>query len=117
METAVSCGVLAPMSRPMGERRRASSASVRPSSTSSARRRTSVARDPIAPTNATGRRSAATSSGTSKRSSWVSTQITVRASTSVRARYSSGHSATTSWADGKRARVAKAGRASHTVTR
>ena len=42
---------------------------------------------------------------------------TVRASTSVRARYSCGQPRTTSWAPGKRSGVAKAGRASQTVTR
>ena len=83
IDTAVSSGVRAPMSSPIGEASRASSASVSPRSRSRSSRSSWVRRLPIAPTYAAGVRSAASSSGTSNFGSWVSTQMTVRASTSV----------------------------------
>jgi hypothetical protein len=61
-------------------------------------------------------RSATSSTGTSNFGSWVSTQITVRASTSAPARNRCGQSTTTSSAPGNLALVANTGRASHTVT-
>ena len=71
----------------------------------------------MAPMYPAGVRSATSRTGTSNLGSWVSTQITVRESTGVLARYRCGQSTTTSSASGNRAWVAKMGRASHTVTR
>jgi hypothetical protein len=116
IETAVSSGVLAPRSRPIGERSRASSSSVRPASRSRASRSSWVRRLPIAPMYPAGVRSATSSSGTSNFGSWVSTQMTVLASTSVAARKRCGQSTTTSSASGNRDAVANTFLASHTVT-
>ena len=81
MLIAVSSGVRAPRSRPIGLDSRASSSSVRPASFSRAIRSSCVRREPIAPTYASsGRRSATSSSGTSNLGSWVSTVSTVRGS-------------------------------------
>ena len=84
--TAVSSGVRAPRSSPIGERSRDSSASVMPASRSRSSRSWWVLREPIAPTYQAGVRSATSSSGTSNFGSWVSTQITVRSSTCCPAR-------------------------------
>src|SRR5262245_6270005 len=116
-ETAVSSGVRAPMSRPIGDASRSSSESDRPAARNRASRSSWVRREPIAPTYAAGVRSATSSNGTSNFGSWVSTQMTERASTGVRERYRCGHSTITSSASGNRAFVAKIGRASQTVTR
>jgi len=86
MDSAVSSGVRAPRSRPIGERRRANSRSVRPTSRSRRPRSSWVRREPIAPTKATGRRRAVSRRGTSNLASWVSTHRTVRWSVSVRRR-------------------------------
>src|SRR5271166_4595939 len=61
-------------------------------------------------------RSATSSSGTANFGSWVSTQMTVLASTSVAARKRCGQSTTTSSPSGNRDAVANPFRASHTVT-
>ncbi|MDH6628603.1 hypothetical protein M2271_006436 [Streptomyces sp. LBL] len=50
METAVSSGVRAPRSRPIGERSRANWSAVTPSSVRRRRRSSWVRREPIAPT-------------------------------------------------------------------
>ena len=100
----------------MGERSRPSSSSVIPTSRSRAKRSSWVRRLPIAPMKPAGPRSATSSTGTSNLGSWVSTQITVLASTGVRARNRCGHSTTTSSASGNRDLVAKICRASHSVT-
>jgi len=116
IDTAVSSGVLAPRSSPIGERSRASSSSVRPTSRSRVSRSSCVRRLPIAPMYPAGVRSATSSSGTSNFGSWVSTQMTVLASTSVAVRKRCGQSTTTSSASGKRDAVANTFLASHTVT-
>ena len=82
MLIAVSSGVRAPRSRPIGLESRSISLSSTPASRSRASRSSWVRREPIAPTYATsGSRSATSSSGTSNFGSWVSTVITVRPST------------------------------------
>src|SRR5579863_7479313 len=83
MDTAVSSGVRACTSRPMGECKRVSCSSVTPASRSLAMRSSCVRLLPIAPTYPAGVRSATWSSGTSNFGSWVSTQIAVRASTGI----------------------------------
>ena len=120
IETAVSSGVRAPKSSPMGLDNRLSSASVSPAVRSRFTRSSWVRPDPIAPTYPTsGRRSATSSTGTSNFGSWVSTQITVVLSiaptVACAARYRCGQSTTTLSAVGKRAAVANTGRASQTV--
>ena len=82
IEIAVSSGVRAPMSRPIGEWMRASSSSVTPASRSRATRSLWVRREPIAPMYPASVLSACTSAGTSNLGSCVSTAITVRRSTS-----------------------------------
>ena len=116
MEIAVSSGVLAPRSSPIGERSLASSCSVSPASRSRVSRSSCVRLLPIAPMYPAGVRSATSSSGTSNFGSCVSTQIAVRASTSVPARKRCGQSTTTSSASGNRDAVANTFLASHTVT-
>ena len=121
IDTAVSSGVRAPTSRPIGACSRASSSSVRPSSRSRASRSSWVRREPIAPDVARAAvRSATSSSGTSNFGSWVSTQTTVRSST-CRCHRLAGSGAATRRRPRRRpgsaCAVANTGRASHTVTR
>ncbi|CAM5723883.1 hypothetical protein SHIRM173S_12157 [Streptomyces hirsutus] len=85
MDRAVSSGVRAPRSSPIGDLSRASSRSPTPASRSRRCRSAWVRREPIAPTNATGITSASVSRGTSNLASWVRTHSTVRPSaTAVR---------------------------------
>ena len=116
IEIAVSSGVRAPRSRPIGECSRANSSSVSPASLRRARRSSCVRREPIAPTYPAFVRSAMTNAGTSNLASWVSTAITVLGSTCCFSSQRWGQSTTTSSASWKRFFVAKIGRASTTVT-
>src|SRR5581483_2794563 len=117
IEIAVSSGVRAPRSSPIGALMRASSGSVTPASRSASTRFACVRRLPIAPMYPAGVRSATCRSGMSNFTSWVSTMIAVGSATAAVCKNSSGQETTISSASGRRWRVANTGRASMTVTR
>ena len=96
IEIAVSSGVRAPMSSPIGAAIRAMSSSVTPAARSCSARSSFVRRLPMAPMYAAGVRSATCRSGTSNFGSWVSTQITVRRSTGACLEERCGQALTTS---------------------
>ena len=93
MAMAVSSGVLAPMSRPIGPMTRAMPSSETPASCSRALRLSVVRRDPMAPRYPTRVSRADTIAGTSNLGSWVSTQMASRGPSNgpTSARYLSGH--------------------------
>src|SRR5215208_2552414 len=115
--TAVSSGVRAPMSSPIGLAMRESFSAVTPSSFKRAVRLWWVRLLPIAPMYPAGVSRAAFKTGTSNLGSWVRTQMTVRLSTSAVFKNSSGQATTISSAEGNRSRVANTALASQTVTR
>ncbi len=104
IDIAVSSGVRAPMSTPIGAWMRARPSSSTPASRSRATRFSCVRREPIAPRYPTSVASAATIAGTSNFVSWVRTHTASRGprSSPTFARYRSGQSFTTSSAIGNR---------------
>lgn len=119
IDRAVSAGVRAPKSRPMGNTARRVQIAVAPASRSRIRRSRWVRCEPIAPTYPTRSRSALSSRGMLNFASWVSTQIAVWPSacpaSASQSRHRCGHSTTASSASGSRRRVVTTGRASQTA--
>ena len=103
IDSAVSSLPIAPRSRPTGADSRSSSSSSSPAASSRSRRAACARREPIAPTNRAGERSATVSAASSSLGSWVSTTIDVAGSIPPsRSNASSGHATMTSTASGNR---------------
>jgi hypothetical protein len=84
IDSAVSSYSTAPRSSPTGAEIRSRSAATNPTWSSPSRRAACVRREPIAPTNRAGERSASASAGTSTARSWLTTTIDVAESTPPR---------------------------------